>query len=315
MSSSPPLRNVFSEVEQLLQTETEARVGARVQTAERLQAEHLNQSVRRLLQASDFAEIAAILCDASTPFCNDCAVLHVDRNRVTGERRSGSSFHDSVFREVSFAVSEAAAFASVIESHEPVVAICSASEISPGLLELFGHPPDEKVHLFPLTVKATTSGILYAAGDVRSAALELLSHCTSLVLEMHQKPSQSATSPLLQIVPAPQAVPKPASRFASPEWDSLSSADRSLHLQAQRFARVQVAGMRLYRSDAVKAGRASHDLYSELREPIDNARQTYRQAFLSATPTMADYLHQELLGTLANDNAGWLGEAYPGPLL
>ena len=70
---SPSLRSLFSELEQLFQSETEARVSTSVQAAERALAEHLNQSVRRLRQAAAFPEIAAILCDASVPFANACA--------------------------------------------------------------------------------------------------------------------------------------------------------------------------------------------------------------------------------------------------
>jgi len=309
---SPSLRNLFSELDQLLQTETEGHVSARVRAAERLQSEHLNQSLRRLRQAGGFAEIAAILCDACAPFCNDCAIFRVDNNVVTGECRRGTDRQtDAGFREVHFAAPEAAAFAGAIEAREPVVAICSAAEISTALLDLFGHAADDKAHLFPLTVDGTAVGVLYTAGAVESAALELLAQSAAMVLESRQearqearrKPVHAAVPDLLRIEPAPPAV------------DSLSSEDRRLHLLAQRFARVQVAEMRLYRPDAVKAGRARGDLYSVLQEPIDSARQTYRQTFVSATPTMADYFHEELLRTLANNNAAWLGEKYPGPLL
>ena len=305
---SPSLRNLFSELEQLLQTETEGHVSARVRAAERAQSEHLNQSLRRLRQAAGFAEIAAILCDACAPFCNDCAVFRVDNNVVTGECRRGTDRQTNAgFREVHFAAPEAAAFAGAIESREPVVAICSAAEISPDLLDLFGHAADDKAHLFPLTVDGTAVGVLYTAGAVQSATLELLAQSAAMVLELSQEarrePAHAAAPHLLRIEPAPRAV------------DSLSPEDRRLHLRAQRFARVQVAEMRLYRPDAVKAGRARGDLYSVLQEPIDSARQAYRQTFVSATPTMADYFHEELLRTLANNNVAWLGEKYPGPLL
>jgi hypothetical protein len=121
--------------------------------------------------------------------------------------------------------------------------------------------------------------------------------------QAHRKPAHAAAPDVLRIAPAP------------PAPDSLSPADRSLHLRAQRFASVQVAEMRLYQPAAVDAGRAQGDLYSALEEPSQSARQTFRQTFVSATPTMADYLHEELLRTLAKNNAATLGEKYPGPLV
>jgi hypothetical protein len=102
---------------------------------------------------------------------------------------------------------------------------------------------------------------------------------------------------------------------STPDWDQLTAAERQLHLRAQRFARVKVAEMRLYRPDAVKAGRAQQDLYATLQDAIDEARQEFQQTFVAASKTMADYFHLELVRTLANDNAAWLGGRYPGRLV
>lgn len=309
---SPSLRSLFSELEQLFQTETEARVSTSVQAAERALAEHLNQSVRRLRQAAAFPEIAAILCDASAPFANACAVFHINENTVAGERLRGAAGEAAArFRDIRFAGSEAAAFAGAIESREPVVALCSAAEVSPAVVEALAHAPGDKAYLFPLTVDRTTVGMLYATGAVDSAALELLAQATAAVMEARQRPARHQTpapaSDLVRIEPASAAGP-------APDWDQLSAADRNLHLRAQRFARVKVAEMRLYRPDAVKAGRARQDLYAALRDAIDEGREAFRQTFVTASPTMVDYLHMELVRTLANGIPAWLGGGYPGRL-
>ena len=73
--------------------------------------------------------------------------------------------------------------------------------------------------------------------------------------------------------------------------------------------------MRLYRPDAVKAGRAQGDLYSALQDAIDEGREAFRQTFVKASPTMFDYFHLELVRTLANNDPAWLGEKYPGRLV
>jgi hypothetical protein len=307
---SPSLRSLFSELEQLFQSETEARVSTSVQAAERALAEHLNQSVRRLRQAAAFTEIAAILCDASAPFAGACAVFHINENRVGGERLRGAAGEAAErFRAIRFAAAEAAAFAGAIDSREPVVALCSAAEVSPAVVEAFGHAPGDKAYLFPLTVDQTTVGMLYAIGSVDSAALELLAQATAAVMEARQRPAAPAHD-FVRIEPAAAAPASPA-----PDWDDLSAADRQLHLRAQRFARVKVAEMRLYRPDAVKAGRAQQDLYSALQDAIDEGREAFRQMFVTANKTMVDYFHLELVRTLANDNPAWLGGKYPGRLV
>ena len=187
---SPSFRNLLSELEQLFQTETEARVSTSVQAAQRALAEHLNQSVRRLRQAAAFSEIAAILCDASAPFAGACAVFHISENAIRGERLRGADSEAAErFRDIRFAAAEAAAFAGAIESREPVVALCSAAEVSPAVVEIFGHASGDKAYVFPLTVDQTAVGVLYATGAVESAALELLAQATAAVLEARQRPA------------------------------------------------------------------------------------------------------------------------------
>jgi hypothetical protein len=99
------------------------------------------------------------------------------------------------------------------------------------------------------------------------------------------------------------------------QWAGLSRPEQELHLRAQRFARVQVAEMRLYQSPAVQAGRARRNLYAELKQDIDSGREAFRRQFVSASPSMPDYFHLELVRTLANDDPAALGEDYPGPLV
>jgi hypothetical protein len=318
MSSAAPstsLRKLFSELEQLFQTETEARVSTSVQAAERALAEHLNQSVRRLRQADSFSAMARILCDASAPFAKSCAVFHMNEGIASAERvRGGTDDGGEGAGDLRFPLTEAAAFSSAVESGDPVVAICSAAEVSRAVIEIFGHASDDKAFLFPLTVDRTTVGVFYASGAVSSAALELLTQTAAVMLEARQRPVRSrpvaAASDLVRIEGATGASTSPPS-----DWESLSLADKNLHLSAQRFARVQVAEMRLYRADAVKAGRSSGDLYTALQDAIDEGREAFQQNFVSATRSMVDYFHLELVRTLANDNPAWLGEAYPGPLV
>src|ERR1017187_8532571 len=218
---SPSLRSLFSELEQLFQSETEARVSTSVQAAERALAEHLNQSVRRLRQAAAFPDA--------------CAVFHINENMVGGERLRGAASEAAErFRDIRFDGAEAAAFAGAIDSQEPVVALCAAAEVSPAVVEAFGHAPGERAYLFPLTVDRTTVGMLYATGAVDSAALELLAQATAAILEARQRPIQWDRPPglsrgpqpapdLVRIEPASAAPTGPA-----PDWGQLSAADRQL---------------------------------------------------------------------------------------
>ena len=72
--------------------------------------------------------------------------------------------------------------------------------------------------------------------------------------------------------------------------------------------------MRLYQAAEVQAGRARGDIYGALRKPIDEARAAFRENYFARCPNMVDYLHLELVRTLAHDDPELLGKDYPGPL-
>jgi hypothetical protein len=81
------------------------------------------------------------------------------------------------------------------------------------------------------------------------------------------------------------------------------------------MARVRVAEMRLYHDEQVRNGVARGDVYGALQNEIDAARDQFRKAFLSKSPTMVDYLHLELLRSLAHEEDRVLGYGYPGPMV
>ena len=96
---------------------------------------------------------------------------------------------------------------------------------------------------------------------------------------------------------------------------SLPAEEQQVHLRAQRFARVHAAEMRLHAA----AGRAGRPRTSRsVRRPAGADRRRareFREAFFLTCPSMVDYLHLELVRTLANDDAELLGKDYPGPLV
>ena len=101
---------------------------------------------------------------------------------------------------------------------------------------------------------------------------------------------------------------------AADDWSALPVEEQRLHLEARRFARVKAAEILVYEMPAVLRGRAQGDLYGELARIIDPARQTFQQDYVAACPSMRDYLHAELVGTLAQGDAARLGPNYPGAM-
>ncbi|MBZ5586103.1 MAG: hypothetical protein LAQ30_28715 [Acidobacteriia bacterium] len=155
--------------------------------------------------------------------------------------------------------------------------------------------------LFPVMREDRVAALLCAWGAAEGAPLELFAQVAGL---LWRGPAAPAASELVTIGTAQPGA----------AWDRLSTQEQELHLRAQRFARVQAAEMRLHQAAAVQAGRARRDLYGALRQPIDTARAAFRERFFSSCPSMVDYLHLEMLRTLANDDPELLGKDYPGPM-
>ena len=88
--------------------------------------------------------------------------------------------------------------------------------------------------------------------------------------------------------------------------------ERRLHVDARRFARLLVSEIKLYNEQKVSEGREQSDLYDRLREYIDRSREMYDKRVKPEVAQSYDYFHHELVNTLAEGDAGKLGNAYPG---
>lgn len=304
MASTPPtspLRQVLEDRLSQLSAEVDSLFAEARERGRREFADLLNQSVRRIRQAADLEQLRATLFDAVGAFSSGSALFRIDGDIAKGERIHGVPRQAAeAFRALEIPLSSAAALAGAVESRDPVVAAATPGEVSAELVKLAGHPPDGRVSIFPVVARERVLALVYAWGTVQGSAIELLTQVAAAVWSAIAGPDPEGTSSgLVTIAPAAGAAPA----LAEP-----------VHLRAQRFARVRVAEMRLFEADAVRAGRAQRNLYEALRNPIDAAREAFRHAFFAPCPSMADYLHLELVRTLANDDPELLGKTYPGPL-
>jgi hypothetical protein len=272
-----------------------------IETASRDAAEALNQAIRRIAQSPSVSDALGALVDSTPPFCAVAAVLSLKDGQAEPVRSRGTAVAGAPFE-----IAAAPALVSLLETKEPVAATATPGQLSPALAETLA-TPDSRAYLFPLKVRQEVVAALAASGTVQAGAIECLCEAASLKLEILLPPPPPPA-------PAPSAQPGTKPRQEPSAWDSLPAEIQRLHLQAQRFARVKVAELRLYHADAVREGRAKSDLYGELKNEIDKLRAEFQKDFTSS-PTMVDYLHLELLRTLAHDNDRLLGANYPGPLV
>jgi hypothetical protein len=264
----------------------------------RSEIESLNQVLRRL-RAAGADQVLQLLGEACAPYAEKLVVLVFDSHQTWVAAGAGVSA-----QEISFETSLAPAVVTAIESRDPVIALATAGEISAPLSEAFG--TGLKAYLFPIVSRHTVVAMVVAAENasapVRSAQFELLCEAAGLRLE---------AAPQIPKLEKNESQPARASASA---WETLTADDQKLHMQAQRMARLRTAEMRLEHSGELQSGATSRDIYAALRQPIDKARNEFREAFLVKSPTMVDYLHLEILRSLAADDEPLLGKGYPGPM-
>jgi hypothetical protein len=288
------------------------------EAARRELIQKLNQIARRLRGFEDERQWSNTLVDSTRGFCGRAALFLIRDRKLYLE--TTRNFDDAELAVV-VPIEEAPAFATAVETRDTLVVIRSSSELS-GPIATYVGEGDPKVYLFPVVSKGVAAKesipavLLVDSGEVDVAAIELLAAMAGAVL--HAQPAAKAprTPPvdgLVSITPLPSGPPAEKPEILS--WFSLSREDKELHLRAQRFARVKVAEIRLFQSETVKNGRTANDLYASLQAEIDAAREAFRRDFLNASETMVDYLHLELVRTLANDDAEDLGRNYPGPMV
>ena len=309
MSSGPstsPLRQTLEERLSQLSLEVDGLFAEARDRARRESADQLNQAVRRIRQAADADELGATLLEAAGAFASGAAWFRVTGAAARGERIRGVPQEAAeAFHALEVPLSSVAALAGAVESRDPVIAATTPGEVSEDLAKLLGHPPDGRVSIFPVVVRDRVPALLYAWGGVQGPAVELLTQVAAAAWTAMPEPPAPE---LVTIEPAPP--PQPASA-----WDRLALEEQRMHLGAQRFARVQAAEMRLYQANAVRAGRAGRNLYDTLGKSIDAAREAFRLSFFAPCSSMVDYLHLELVQTLANDDPDLLGNNYPGPMV
>jgi hypothetical protein len=283
----------FAELAARVEEEFRREIVRQADGAGRRATEQLNRALRRLRSHEDRGTWASALLDGTEGLSRRAILFSVEGRTLRGMDARGFENREAL-SGAEIPLDDAPAFATAIETREPVVAAVCAAELSAAVAAAAGETEGARGCLFPVIARDRAAAILYCDEDgIDRNGIEALATAAGAALEARPEPRPAETA----------------------EWAELSEADRQIHLRAQRFARVRVAEMRLYKPRNVRDGRAHRRLYTEFGQEIDTGRETFQREFLAGCPTMIDYFHQELVRTLAHDDPAMLGQDYPGPLV
>jgi hypothetical protein len=260
-----------------------------------------NSLARRFRQYKTEGEWVGLVLEGARAFAQQVALFALENGVLHLRGRVNLELPDTL----TFPMEGAAAFQSVCATKDPVTALRKSAEVTEAL-----SVPNivERAHLLPILNGARVAAILFAAGSdsFDLNGLEFVTGLASGVLERQSNAARHA-----QIATLPQS---PAEMNGPPSLNNLGEAERQLHIRARRFSRVAVAELQLAKPDTCRAGREQDSLYVFLAKEIDKSREIYRRQFMTI-PSMADYLHMELVQTAAEGDVSKLGADYPGPLL
>jgi hypothetical protein len=124
---------------------------------------------------------------------------------------------------------------------------------------------------------------------------------------VHEIALDAATEAPAAAEAAPPAAPTAPARV---DIDSLPADLKQLHHKAKRFAKVTVQDIVNYKKAEVAKGRQNKDLYERFREEIDRSKAMYDKRFEKIAAHNIDYLYEELVRVLADNDADALGN-YP----
>lgn len=278
----------------------------------RQQMQSLHKAARRIENAEGRDDAASALLDGLATYAEHAILLQLEGDMITGIRGAAGSEDRYELHPLEIPVEQAPALHGAKLSGEPFVALRLDSEFSGEILGYLGEPADEKVRVFPVMSRGLVKALVLVEAGAKpfhAGSVEIL---TMMAGHRYAAGKEQAEPAQLIAIQGSQEIAKPKENTRN--WFQLSPHEQEIHLRAQRFARVQIAELRLYQSERVRQARRDNNIYGVFQNEIDQAREEFRTQFVETCPSMLDYYHMELVRILANENEKVLGPEYPGPL-
>ena len=91
--------------------------------------------------------------------------------------------------------------------------------------------------------------------------------------------------------------------------------EEKYHTEARRLSRTLVSEIKLNKTEKINQGLESKNIYSHLKDEIDERREAYQSKVHPAVASKKDYYHEEIVSILAAGDESLIGDDYPGRML
>jgi len=307
-------------------------------------------AVRNLITATLPEQVLDVLTEEAEQLGVRAAVFDVRGKAAWGSAARGfGQLSDKAFRAVIVPLSQDSPFRQVYETGGHVDANVELLKKNRNVLDKLKPGPGEAILLVPVRSAGSVSAIFYADPGGKGTplpgdALKILTEFAGAQLDRLMALSGGVPAPVAEVGAEPVAVapppeapvevaepavvappaavqtarvveePPPPAAPPAPGLDisQLSEAEQKIHKDAKRFAKLLISEIELYNKAKVAEGRKNKDLYKRLKTDIDRSRQTFEKRFGKSLGKEFDYFHEELVRTLAGNDASLLGSDYPG---
>jgi hypothetical protein len=101
--------------------------------------------------------------------------------------------------------------------------------------------------------------------------------------------------------------------FGNTDSDDTGLSEAQLQNEAQRFAKLLVAEIKINNEIEVNEGCRNADIYQRLKKEIDRSRKVYERRVSPLIAARSNYFYEELVKTLAGGDASKLGPGWGEP--
>lgn len=258
--------------------------------------ERLANAIRAMSGARSLSEVLDTLVSGAGREAARAGVLLVRGDHLHGWRLLGFEPPFASDNPLTLARQDAGVIAQAAENGAIASSGPEASDTAPAFAHL---PAGRGCVAVPISIGDQVVAVLYAdegvspeTATLNADSLEILARFASQRLEA------------LTAIKAARSLTVKTDRTASASRHDDDAADD--HAAARRYARLLVSEIKLYHEPQVVEGRRERDLATRLGGEIARVRTLYEQRVPAEIRESTDYVHEELIRTLADGDASLL---------
>jgi hypothetical protein len=272
-------------------------------SAERVPATgRIAEGIRALGGARSLSEVLDTLVHCAGQESARAGVLLMRGDRFHGWRGFDHAFANGDHLDI--ALGDAGVIAQALQSGAVASSESAGGDDAPAFAQL---KPGQACVALPIVIVGQVVAVLYADGALEHGTLNVEPGTLNLEpLEILARFASQRLEALTAITTARSLTVNPAASSLAPGSPDRNDKSTDQHAAARRYARLLVSEIKLYHEPQVALGRRERDLATRLGGEIARVRTLYEQRIPAEVRHGNDYVHEELIRTLADGDASLL---------